>query len=79
MRAKGAELTNAVAALVVPDAAVLPVHGEAPAVDHLAGIIITVGGKAQHFTDFCNGNTPQAASAVAAKLIYGLNVHVVCS
>ena len=78
MRTKRAELSNTMAALVVPNATGLAIRCKAPAVDHLVRIVVAVGGKPQDFRDFTHGDVAESTSAVTAPQIHRLDDNGVC-
>ena len=78
MRAKRAELSNTMAALVVPNAAGPSICCKAPAVDNLVRVVVAVRGKPQDFRDFTHGDVAESTSAVATQQIHRLDDHGVC-
>jgi len=65
-----------VRALIVPDATVMAIDGEAPGIDHFTGIIIHVRLEAQGGADLLDRDVIELAGLVATGLAVGYYLHL---
>ena len=74
--AKGAPTVAAVRTLVVPDSTANAIHGEAPGIPDLVGIVSQIGLESQDTTDISVGEILEATGAAITELINLSLIHI---